>query len=163
MVCIPRLLYGSELSTLTRTKLQIFERLHRKILRAIQGLPTRCPSSALLAMVGMQSVEDIIKQCKLSFILSTANHPPDSLPRRVLEACGGSDSAGRFVANFKAVLSDLNLPDLSHILAAQPSPPLWKKHTKNHLAIKELLQHIEDCADYHASACEFQPLKPAKG
>ena len=161
-VCLPILLYGSELSTLTKTELQIFERLHRKILRTIQGLPTRCPSSALLAMVGMQSVEDLIKQRKLGFILSIVNHPPDSLPRRVLEVRSGSDCANSIVANFNVVLSELNLPDLSHLLMAQPSAPLWKRHTKNHLAIKGLLQHIEDCADYHASACEFRPLKPAR-
>ena len=143
-------------------ELQIFERLHRKILQTSQGLPTRCPSLALLAMVGMQSVEDLIKQRKLSFIRSTANHPPYSLPRRVLEARAGSDCANSIVANFKVVISKLNLLDLSHILAAQPSVPFWKRHTKNHLATKRLLQHIEDCADYHASACEFRPLKPAK-
>ena len=88
--------------------------------------------------------------------------PPDSLPRRVLEVRSGSDCVNNIVANFDAVLSELNLPDLSHLLMAQLSAPLWKRHTKNHLAIKGLLQHVEDCADYHASACEFRPLKPAR-
>ena len=151
-MCIPILTYGCELSRLTKTELQIFERLHRKILRSIQGLPTRCPSTALLALVGMQPVEDIIKQRKLSFILSTVTHPTDSLARRVFEARARSECSSSIVADFETVLSDLNLPKLSHLLVAQPRAPLWKRHVKNHLATRGLLEFIEDCTDYHASA-----------
>ena len=38
-LCLPILLYGSELWTLTKTELNLLERTHRKILRTIQGLP----------------------------------------------------------------------------------------------------------------------------
>ena len=38
-LCLPFLLYGSELWTLTKTELLSLERVHRRILRTIQGLP----------------------------------------------------------------------------------------------------------------------------
>ena len=38
-LCLPLLLYGSELWTLTKTELLFLERVHRRILRTIQGLP----------------------------------------------------------------------------------------------------------------------------
>ena len=46
-LCIPILLYGAELWTLSKVELNMFERIHRKILRTVQGLPTRCHSSSL--------------------------------------------------------------------------------------------------------------------
>ena len=42
-LCLPVTLYGSEFWSLTKTELTMLERSHRKILRTIQGLPTRCP------------------------------------------------------------------------------------------------------------------------
>ena len=62
------------------------ERIHRKILRIIQGLPNRCPSMSLTTLAGIQSVEDSIKQRKLGFVASTVNLPADSLGRRILES-----------------------------------------------------------------------------
>ena len=46
-LCLPIMLYGSELWFLTKTELLFLERVHRKILRTIQGLPIRCSSSSL--------------------------------------------------------------------------------------------------------------------
>lgn len=53
-ISLPILLYGSELWTLTKTELTMLERVHRKILRTIQGLPVRCNSSSLQALMGTQ-------------------------------------------------------------------------------------------------------------
>ena len=44
---LPIMLYGCELWTISKTESLMLERVHRKILRTIQGLPTRCPSVAL--------------------------------------------------------------------------------------------------------------------
>ena len=55
-LCLLIMLYGSELWSLTNTELNIFERTHRKILRTIQGLPTRCPTTALQSLIGSRSI-----------------------------------------------------------------------------------------------------------
>ena len=44
---LPCLLYDAKLWDSTKTELNMFEHLHRKILRTMQGLPTRCPVSAI--------------------------------------------------------------------------------------------------------------------
>ena len=77
-ICLPILTYGCEVWTITKTELLFLERVHRKILRTIQGLPLRCPSTALTTLLGIQSISDIIKQRKLGFIASTVGHPADS-------------------------------------------------------------------------------------
>ena len=46
-LCLPILLYGAELWVLPKSELQIMERVHRKILRTAQGLPTHCPNAAV--------------------------------------------------------------------------------------------------------------------
>ena len=58
------------------------ERLHRKILCTLQGLPTRCKSSALTTLLGLQSVEQMINHRMLSFVVSVANLSERALPRR---------------------------------------------------------------------------------
>ena len=74
-LCLPILLYGSELWMLSKTELLFLERVHRKILRTILGVPTRCPYSSLTTLLGSQSIENCIRQRILGFIVSTAKNP----------------------------------------------------------------------------------------
>ena len=60
-LCMPILLYGYELWTLSRTELLLLERVHRKIHRTIQDLPIRCKSASLTTLPGSRSIEDHIK------------------------------------------------------------------------------------------------------
>ena len=46
-LCTPILLYGSKLWTLSKVELNMFEHIHRKILRTILGLPTHCQASSI--------------------------------------------------------------------------------------------------------------------
>ena len=62
------LLYGSELWYITRTDLIMIERVHRKILRTILGLPVRCNSKALLHIMGILSINALIHLRQLNFI-----------------------------------------------------------------------------------------------
>ena len=55
-VCIPILLYGCELWSLTGCEITILERAHSTILRTIQGLPLRCHSKALQSLMGAPSI-----------------------------------------------------------------------------------------------------------
>ena len=45
-LCIPILLYGAEIWTLSKVELNMLEQVHRNILHTIQGLPTCCHSSS---------------------------------------------------------------------------------------------------------------------
>ena len=49
-LCLPILLYGSEIFTLTKTELLILERVHRKILRSVDSGPS-CSLQVLLGFI----------------------------------------------------------------------------------------------------------------
>ena len=85
-LCLPLLLYGSELWALTKTELLSLERVHRKILRTIQGLPIRCHSASLTTLLDLQDIQTLVQQRQLSFIVSVVNLDPDDLPRKLLYA-----------------------------------------------------------------------------
>ncbi len=72
-ICLPILLFGSELWVLSKTELLMLERAHRKILRTIQGLPTRCPSVALNSLLGTLPISMCLTSRKLNFIFATLN------------------------------------------------------------------------------------------
>ena len=83
-LCLPILLFGSEIWSPSKTEILMLERVHRKIIRTIQGLPTRCPSSALNGLAGTLSVHSILSQRKLSFIFSISSLDPNTLVRKVV-------------------------------------------------------------------------------
>ena len=49
---LPIMLYGCELWSISKAESLMLECVHRKILRTIQGLPVRCPSVALISLLG---------------------------------------------------------------------------------------------------------------
>ena len=61
-LCLPITLYGS----ISKTELLMLERVHSKILRTIQGLPTRCPLTALRNLLGSRSISSFITQRQLT-------------------------------------------------------------------------------------------------
>ena len=65
-LCILIMLYGCELWSLTKTEVVILERVHRKILRTIQGLPTRCSASAVLSLLVSTCMHSTIHQRQLT-------------------------------------------------------------------------------------------------
>ena len=74
-LCIPILLYGCELWSLTKSEVTMLERVHRKILRTIQGLPLRCPGIALQHLMGVSSAQSLIHQRQLNFMYSLSTLP----------------------------------------------------------------------------------------
>ena len=163
-LCLPIMLYGSELWTLTKTKLLFLERVQRRILRMMQGLPIKCPSAALTALVyiGIPSVEDSIKQRMLGFVVSTANLPLDSLAHRVLVARADSSvGTSGVVRRFSDLLSDLNLPELPQLLENPPKSTVWKAHIRKHLAIRAHLDLVDSCGKAYISQCDLKLLRPA--
>ena len=160
-LCIPILLYGAELWSLTKTELLFLERVHRKILRTILGLPTRSPSSCLQILLGIQSISCLIQLRAFNFIISTANLPPDSLPKRVMLARAKLAPGKGIICVYEKILNDLSLPDLSSVLTSSPKASAWKSFAKKHLAICAQLDFFENCENYLISSCEFKLFKPS--
>lgn len=76
---LPRMLYGAELWSLTKTEMEMIERMHCKILRTIQGLPTRCPREGVRVLLDCSSIADMVATRKLCFVISIASLPPPTL------------------------------------------------------------------------------------
>ena len=160
-LCIPIMLYGAELWTLTKTERLFLERVHRKILRTILGLPVRCSSTVLTILLGMQDIETLTKKCMLSFIVATANLLQESLPRRVLAARANSSPSKGVVKAYEDLLAALNLPSLGQILTNPPKPAGWKSYLAKNLAISSYLNFLESCDLYPVSNCDFRLSKPS--
>ena len=77
--CIPILLYGCELWSLTQSELTLLERTHRKILHTISGMPILCKSISN-NYLGSNFICSLIHQRQLNFLHSLASLPTDSLP-----------------------------------------------------------------------------------
>ena len=160
-LCHPILLYGSEIWTLTKSELLFLERVQRRVLRTIQGLPVRCPSTCLTKLLGVISIEDSIIQRSLGFIVATANLPVDSLARQVLVARANSPGATGVVKRYGEILEQLNLPDLPALLAAPPKTSVWKAHVKRSLALRAHVEFMEICGSLLLGSCDLKLLKPA--
>ena len=174
-LCLPILLYGAELWVLPKSELQIMERVHRKILRTAQGLPTRCPNAAVYSLIGSRSIESFIQQRQLSFINSivdvSAGHrclyrdpyiDNDALPKRLLQERLSTPSAKGLIPAYRHLLDDLRLPSISQLLTQPPKPESWKNSTKKLLNFKTYLSLMEDCIDLHIGACSIPIGRPTR-
>ena len=159
-LCLPMLLYGSKILTPTKTELLMLERVHRKILRSIQGLPVHCKSSLLSSLLGSLSVEDIIMHRKLSFAISLVSLDDTCLAKQVLRArCSTND---KLLVSYNNNLDMLNLPDLDSLLSRPFSPSSWKRSTKKQLLINSLLHLPEDNEAYPVVDCDFKLGRPLR-
>ena len=77
------LLYGSELWSLTKSDLNMLERTHRKLLRTIQGLPTRCPSLALSSSLEISALVDCRQLCFINMHVFRRSPEEDYGSRRL--------------------------------------------------------------------------------
>ena len=159
-LCLPILLYGSELWLISKTERLYLERVHRKILRTFMGLPVRCPASYLSTLFGLDNIDTLISQRQLGFLVATANLPCDSLPRRVLHACALASPSKGVIREYEKLIVSLGLPNVSHIMTSSPKPSSWKSFTSKNLAIRSYLNFLECCEDYVISSCDIKLAKP---
>ena len=144
-LCLPVLLYSAEISMLSNSEVTIMERVHRKILRAIQGLPVRCKSSSLSPLLGSLSVPDLITHRKLSFVISLVNLDDDSLAKQVLRARLPTAGDRSLIACYRDILSECSLPDMDSLLSQPFKPSVWNKSTKKQLLIRSSMHFLDDC------------------
>ncbi len=91
----------------------MLEGVHLKILRAIQGLPTRYQSSSLTSMFGSISVKSAIFQRKLNSIICLDER---SVPKKLFSERFQDPKAKGLISNLEATLDHLNLPVISTLL-----------------------------------------------
>ena len=82
-ICIPKLIYGSEIHHFCDLELDMYEQFHRDMAKDIQQLPTNCPNPVLLAMIGRKKIEYMIDLSKLSFGHRIVSSLSDSTYRNV--------------------------------------------------------------------------------
>ena len=129
-LCLPIMLYGSELWYISKTDLLFLEQVHRKIFRTIQGLPISYPSSFLSTLLGVQSIDASIQQRSLGFIVAIL---PIYLWTRILVARAASNPKKGVVKRYREILAKHNLTSL---LSTTPSSSVWRSYmyVKKHLS-----------------------------
>ncbi len=121
---LPTLLFGSELWMLTKTKLLMLERVHRKILRTIQGLPTRCPSTALNCLLGTVPINKAIVSRKLNFVFSLLSLDSSSLACIVLLKRLEDYGQSSIIHSWDLTLEEYALPSIPALKIALPCSKL---------------------------------------
>ena len=159
-LCIPILLYGCELWSLTKSEVTMLERVHCKILRTIQGLPLRCPSIALRHLMGVPSVLSMIHQRQLNFMYSLSTLPLDSLPHVVFEKRLASSPPLGIIPSLHQLVQLYDLPAIPTILSGDWSKLSWKRWLKKMFQSLDYSTFIDTCSNLPLSDCDFRLGKP---
>ena len=159
-LCLPLFLYKSELWTLTKMELLSLERVHRRILRTVQGLPIRCHSASLTTLLGVQDIQTLVQQRQLNFMVSAANLDPDSYPGSSCIDLSAQLPRVSHANIIKFSLTSIFQAFLLHSL--NPSKcSSWKAFIKKHLGLTSYLTILEECNNCYASQCAFKLHHPA--
>ena len=164
-ICIPKMLYGAELWNTNKSEMLMLERANRKILRTIQGLPTRCPTVALTSLIGASSIKDTTQRNRLTFLASTLALKPSALPKRILLSRSRHATPTSWCSLVEKDLDQLNLPDLSHWTSAPPHKKPWKKAISNIIKTNSYLAFDDETSNkpdlQWLNMCDINPNKPA--
>ena len=150
------MLYGCELWSPTKSELLMLERVHRRILRTIQGLPLRCNSLALQCLLGTMSITSLIHQRQLNFALSFKSLPPDSPHRLVFQSLVSHPPSKGFIPTLSSTLSRYDLPPLSAITDLTCSKSAWKRMIKKCILVSEFLSFSDACNTIPLSRCDIK-------
>ena len=67
---VPRLVYGFEIVSIKKNDIEYLEKIQRKSLQQIQGLPDKTSNSISLAMLGILPLESIIQKNALNLFIN---------------------------------------------------------------------------------------------
>ena len=143
-ISLPRMLYGAPLWNISNTEMEMYERVHWKILRTIQGLPIRCPKVGVLWMADTKYIKDIVLKEKLIFLHSILQLPDHAAPKQVLLACLSSTSPKSWINTLQRHLDEINLPDISTLAANTPSAGIWHRCVDRLIACQAQLNMCEE-------------------
>ena len=138
----------------------MLEKVHRKILRTIQGLPLRCHSRALLHLTGTPCIASLIHLRQLNFLRAFSALPLDSLPRQVLVTRLCSSPTKGSLPVFCSLLGLHNLPPLLEIISGSWSKAAWSKWLKGLLSSLDYSAFLDDRSHLPVSDCPFTLGKP---
>ena len=139
----------------------MLERVHRKILRTIQGLPTRCPSVALTSLLSSRDTSSFISQQQLTFINSITSMSPTDLPRLILVQRLTSQSLSGIIPWWQQLLDNLHLPSLEQLISTPRGKASWKNSSKRLLNISHYIALTEECPDSPIGYCNLPLGKPS--
>ena len=134
---IPRLLYGLEIISLSKSQLSELERYHLNTLRQIQSLPKRTASASVYMLLGALPIEAELQKRQSSLLHSVLTSENQCLQEVVQRQLAFSfDNAHSFFYITSQVLEKYQLPSISQILISNLSKLKWK-HTykKSHRVI----------------------------
>ena len=94
----------------------MLEKVHRKILRTIQGLPLCCPGIALQHLVGVSSAQSLIHQRQLNFMFSLFLRSVQPVPHHLV-----------LFLPFHQLVQSYDLPTIRTILGGDWSKLSWKR------------------------------------
>ena len=143
-ISLPHMLYGAPLSNISNTEMEMRERVHRKILRTIQGLPIRCPKVGVLWMADTRKTLKTLYCSKLTFLHSILQLPNQAAPRQILLARLSSSSPRSWINTLQCHLDVLNLPDISILAANTPSASIWHRCIDRLIACQAQLNLTEE-------------------
>ena len=148
-LCIPILLYGLEIRTLSKVELNMLKRAHWIILRTIQGLPTRCHPSSLDYMLSSNNIESMIFQSKLNNSIISPRYLLELLTKRNQDPL-----AKGLIPDLQTTVDYLNFPSTNILLDNPVKPTSWKRSIKKQLGVRAYLKFLEDCQEYFLSECD---------
>ena len=159
--CLPILLYGCEVWSLTQAELMLLERTHWKILRTITGLPIRCKSLALQQSLGIANIRTLIHRRQLNFLHSFSTIPHDSLPRIDFEKrLSGPLSPRSSLSIFQSLAELYDLPSFPNILNSQVSRAQWKVQIQRITTISDFSVYADECV--HLPLSSYLPPRLGK-
>ncbi len=137
----------------------MLERIHRQILRIIQGPPIRSKASAAQLMLGTAPVS---YQIANAFLVSIINIKQSSVVRHLFLARVSSPCPGSLISEYIRLLEDYNLPPISQLLVDHRTTNSWKASVKKFIQCHFMAWAVEDSDRYPLSICHFKISRPLK-